>query len=157
MVSTMHQVMRCQSPDGRYTIDIRRDQRQARKCHMICISDGASTSGTKNKEQLQQSQNYLPAYLKKIEEGANEPTTTIEKLVEVVLEEGEQKKIVWVSALLSEAKRAELVTFLRGNMDVFAWSHKDMPRIAPEHAVHSLKIDPAFPLIRQKKRRFAPE
>ena len=53
-------------------------------------------------------------------------------------------------ALLSEAERAELVTFLRGNIDVFAWFHKDMPRIAPEHAVHTLKIDPAFPPICQR-------
>ena len=33
VVSTLHQVMRCQSPDGRYTIDIRGDQSQARRCH----------------------------------------------------------------------------------------------------------------------------
>ena len=52
VVSTLYQVMRCQSLDGRYTIDIREDQSQVRKCHMICISDGASTSGTKNKGQL---------------------------------------------------------------------------------------------------------
>ena len=86
---------------------------------MICISNEASTSGTKNEEQLQQSQDYLPAYLKKVEEETNEPITTIEKLVGVVLEQGEQKKTVWVGALLSEAERAEMVTFLRGNTDVF--------------------------------------
>ena len=68
---------------------------------MICISDGASTFDTKNEEQLQQSQNYLPTYLKKVEDEADEPTTMIEKLVEVVLEEEEQKKTVWVGALLS--------------------------------------------------------
>ena len=65
-----------------------------------------------------------------------------------MLEEGEQKKTVWVGALLSEVEHAELVTFLKGNMDVFAWSHKDMLGIAPEHAVHILKIDPTFPLAR---------
>ena len=52
VASTLHQVMRCQSPDRQYTIDIRGDQSQARKCHMICISNGEGTSGTKNKEQL---------------------------------------------------------------------------------------------------------
>ena len=88
---------------------------------------------------------------------ADEPTTTIEKLVEVVLKEGEQKKTMWVGALLSEAERAKLVAFLRDNMNVFAWSHKDMPGIAPEQAVHSLKIDHAFPPVRQKQRRFVPE
>ena len=52
VVSTLHQVMRCRSPDARYTIDIRGDQSQARKCHTICISDEASTSGTKKEEGL---------------------------------------------------------------------------------------------------------
>ena len=42
-------------------------------------------------------------------------------------------------------------------MDVFAWSHKDIPGITPEHAVHSLNIDHAFPPVRQKQRRFAAE
>ena len=52
VVSTLHQVMRFQSPDGRYTIDIKGDQSQARKCHMVYISDGASIFRTKNDEQL---------------------------------------------------------------------------------------------------------
>ena len=64
---------------------------------------------------------------------------------------------MWVDVLLSEAERAKMVAFLRGNMDVFAWSHKDMPGIAPEHTVHSLNIDPAFPPVRWKQRRFALE
>ena len=52
VVLTLHQVMRCQSPDERYMIDIHGDQSQAIKFHMICISDGASTSSTKNEEEL---------------------------------------------------------------------------------------------------------
>ena len=67
-----------------------------------------------------------------------------------MLEEGEPKKTLWVGALLSEVEHAELVAFLRDNMDVFIWSHKDMPGIAPEHVVHCLKIDPALPPICQK-------
>ena len=52
VVSTLHQVMRCQSPDERYTIDICGDQSQARRCHTICISDEASTSSTKEEGEL---------------------------------------------------------------------------------------------------------
>ena len=55
---------------------------------------------------------------------------------------------MWVGALLSKAERAALVAFLKGNMDVFAWSHKDMPKNAPRHAMHCLKIDLAFPPVR---------
>ena len=88
--------------------------------------------------------------MNKVEDEVDEPTAIIEKLVEVVLEEGEQRKTVSVGALLTEAEQAELVSFLKGNMDVFAWSHKDMPGIAPEHAMHSLNLDPDFPPLRQK-------
>ena len=56
---------------------------------MIYVSDEVRTSGTKNNEQLQKSQNYLPTYLKKVEEEIDKLTTMIEKLVEVVLEERE--------------------------------------------------------------------
>ena len=148
VVSTLHQVMRCQSLDGRYMIDICGDQSQARKCHAICIFDEASTSSTKKEEELQQSRSHLPAYLTKMEDEVDELTATIEKLVEVVLEESEQRKIVWVGALLPEAEQVELVSFLKSNMNVFAWSHKDMPGIAPKHAVHSLNLNPAFLPIR---------
>ena len=80
-----------------------------------------------------------------MEDEVDEPTTTIEKLVEVVLEEGKLRKTMWVGALLPKAEQAELVSFLKSNMDVFAWSHKDMPRIAPEHVMQSLNFNPAFP------------
>ena len=33
MVSTLHRVMRCQSPDGLYTIDIKGDQSQNQRCY----------------------------------------------------------------------------------------------------------------------------
>ncbi|XP_062118943.1 uncharacterized protein LOC133832647 [Humulus lupulus] len=34
VVSTLHQVMRCQSPNGHYTIDIKGYQRKAKKCYL---------------------------------------------------------------------------------------------------------------------------
>lgn len=105
IVSTLHQVMRCQSPDGKYTINIKGDQSQARKCHIVLRTDEASISGTKDEElsTLLQSKEYLPAYLKKFEEEIDEPIATIEKLVEVVLEEAKPKKIVLVKVELKEA------------------------------------------------------
>ena len=51
-------------------------------------------------------------------------------------------------------EKEELVAFLRKNKDVFACSHKDIPRIDPSMAEHKLNTDPKYPLVRQKKRRF---
>ena len=92
-----------------------------------------------------------------MEDEVDEPTVMIEKQVEVVLKEREPRKTVWAGALLSEAERAELMAFLRDNMDVFAWAHKDMPGIELEHTVHCLNIDPTIPPIHRKQRRFALE
>ena len=33
MVSTLHRIIRCQSPDGLYTIDIKGDQSQNQRCY----------------------------------------------------------------------------------------------------------------------------
>ena len=43
----------------------------------------------------------------------------------------EQKRKVLVEALLETDEKEKLVEFLKNNQDVFAWSHKDMPRIDP--------------------------
>lgn len=50
-----------------------------------------------------------------------------------------------------------MITFLHKNKYVFAWSYKDIPGVDPETAVHSLNVDPKYPPVRQKKRRFAAE
>jgi hypothetical protein len=50
-----------------------------------------------------------------------------------------------------------LVTFLRENLDVFAWQISDMPVIPREVIEHKLGIDPAFKPIKQKERRYTPE
>ena len=37
IMSTFHQVMRCQSPNGTYTIDIHGDQEEAKKCYVVVV------------------------------------------------------------------------------------------------------------------------
>jgi hypothetical protein len=50
-----------------------------------------------------------------------------------------------------------LVTFLRENLDVFAWQISDIPGIPREVIEHKLGIDPAFKPIKQKERRYTPD
>ena len=95
----------------------------------------------------------MPAYLKKVEDEIDEPETMIEKLEEVILDKDDPDKKV----SLSKKEKEELVAFLNENNDALAWSHKDIPRIDPSMAEHKLNIDPKYPPVRQKKRRFAPE
>jgi exonuclease I len=50
-----------------------------------------------------------------------------------------------------------IVSFLRKNADVFAWSHDDMLGINTEVIAHKLNVNPSTSPIKQKRRVFAPE
>jgi hypothetical protein len=49
------------------------------------------------------------------------------------------------------------VNFLCRNLEVFAWSHEDMPEISLEEIFHVLNVDPDMKPVKQKRRKFAPE
>jgi hypothetical protein len=50
-----------------------------------------------------------------------------------------------------------LITFLRANLDLFAWQMSDMCEIHREVIEHKLDIDPVFKPIKQKERRYTPK
>jgi hypothetical protein len=66
-------------------------------------------------------------------------------------------KKLHISVDLEAKKKLALVTFLRANLDLFAWQISDMPGIPREVIEHKLGIDPAFKPIKQKERRYTPE
>ncbi|XP_026451200.1 uncharacterized protein LOC113351430 [Papaver somniferum] len=72
-------------------------------------------------------------------EDATEPPT-VEKLIEVQIGD-EKHKTTFVEAYLPAHERDGLVTLLRANADVFAWSFDEMPGIDPNVSCHRLNID----------------
>ena len=52
--------------------------------------------------------------------------------------------------------RTRLIQFLKENLDVFAWSHEDMPSIAPEVIQHKLNVNPERKPVQQRRRVFTP-
>ncbi|XP_050259739.1 uncharacterized protein LOC126704771 [Quercus robur] len=66
----------------------------------------------------------------------------MEILEAVELVEGNADKTTRIGTTLSPEMRARLIKFLKGNLDVFAWSHEDMPGISPEIIQHRLNVDP---------------
>jgi hypothetical protein len=50
-----------------------------------------------------------------------------------------------------------LITFLWGNLNIFAWKILDMPEIPREVIEHKLRIDRSFKSIKQKERRYTEE
>ena len=80
----------------------------------------------------------------------------IERLKEILLDDSKPDRTTKIGTLTSSMVRQALITFLKENQDVFAWSHEDMPGINPSVMVHRLNVSSSFPPIRQKKQVFAP-
>ena len=83
-----------------------------------------------------------------------EPTEALEN---IPLDESNLERYTMVGANLEEKNKKDQVQFLKKNIDVFAWSHEDMPGIDPSVITHRLNICPFFKLVRQKKRVFTSE
>ena len=81
----------------------------------------------------------------------------VEELEVVTLDESRPERTTRMGTLASQPIRQALVSFLKTNQDVFAWSHDDMPGIDPSVIVHRMNMNPASSPIRHKKRVFAPK
>ena len=75
----------------------------------------------------------------------------VEALETVELVEGESSKTTRIGTTLSPEIRIKLVQFLKENLDVFAWSHEDMPGIPSKVIQHKLNIDPEREPVQQRR------
>ena len=66
----------------------------------------------------------------------------METLETVELAEREANKTTKMGRMLSPEMRTRLIQFLKENLDVFAWSHENMPGIVPEVIKHKLNVNP---------------
>ena len=71
--------------------------------------------------------------------------------------EGKTTKTTKIRTTLSPEMKSMLVQFLKENLDVFAWSHEEMPGISPKVIEHKLNVNPEKKPVQQKRRTFAPE
>ena len=65
----------------------------------------------------------------------------VEVLETVELVEGEATKTTWIGTTLSLEMKAMLIQFLKENLDVFTWTHEDMPGISLKVIQHKLNVD----------------
>jgi len=81
----------------------------------------------------------------------------VEVTVPVPVDPKDPNKVLNVGSQLNTTVQNVLISFLKANLDVFAWTHADMCGISPEIAVHTLNIDPKFTPVKQKRRTQGPE
>ena len=70
------------------------------------------------------------------------PKELSQELEEVNLVEGDTTKLTKVGTGLDPILKGKIVEFLKQNLDVFAWTHEDMPGIDNEVIEHKLNFDP---------------
>ena len=66
----------------------------------------------------------------------------VEKLEMIELVEGDPTKTTQVRTNLNLQTKKEIISFLKDNLDVFSWSHEDMPGIPADIIQHCLNVDP---------------
>ena len=81
----------------------------------------------------------------------------VEVTVAVPIYLKDPNKVLNVGSQISAAVQNILISILKANLDVFAWTHADMCGISPEVAVHTLNIDPKFTPVKQTRRTQGPE
>ena len=91
-----------------------------------------------------------------IDEGQRlvEPT---EELEVVVLDNKKLNKTTNIGTRLDGRLRESIIKFLKGNLDVFAWTHDDMLGIDSSTICHKLNVNPSIRPVKQKRRVFAPD
>ncbi|KAM1777701.1 hypothetical protein ACFX11_044327 [Malus domestica] len=73
-----------------------------------------------------------------------------EELENVSISKDHPDRMVKIGTTLSPPLRLSLISFLQENVEVFAWSYKDMPGISPDIICHHLSIDPKTKPVKQK-------
>ena len=71
-----------------------------------------------------------------------EKENKVEALETVALVEDGTTKTIIIGTTLSPKMRTRLIEFLKENLDVFTWSHEDMPGISPKIIQHKLNVNP---------------
>ena len=101
------------------------DQLAARECYlaMLAMDDQVQTMNIEGKRIVV------------------EPTEALEN---IPLDESNPERCTRVGADLEEKNKKDLIQLLKKNVDVFAWSHKDMSGIDPSVITYCLNVCPSF-------------
>ena len=73
-----------------------------------------------------------------------EPTKALE---DISLDKSHLDRITNIDTQADPSIYRALIIFLKNNLDAFAWSHEDLPRIDPSIMVHQLNVSLSFPLV----------
>ncbi len=75
----------------------------------------------------------------------------------MLVAEREAQKHFLIGDSLSDEHKSLLLTLLKEDQDVFAWTPYEAPGVDSEFTCHELNVSPKYKLVVQKARRTAPQ
>jgi hypothetical protein len=135
VTSTYH--LKMKFPTDRGVGVVRGDQKEARQCYNLTLKEPRTRE-------------TLPVYYGVKEEGILQRAEPNEDLIEIAVDGPD--RVLKIGSQLPEELKATLSEFLKKNLDVFAWTHEDMPGIDPAIISHRLNIDPLLSRSSRKKK-----
>ncbi|XP_074327541.1 uncharacterized protein LOC141665455 [Apium graveolens] len=88
---------------------------------------------------------------------AKETTGVVRDTVFILVNDVDSSKEIRIGKQLKAGAKEALTTFLKANLDGFAWCHSYMVGIDPNVMCHHLNIDPEKKAVRQKRRAISGE
>ncbi|KAM2123623.1 hypothetical protein ACFX1Q_021134 [Malus domestica] len=161
MVSTHMLLMKFPTPHGNGYI--RGDQLSARSCYNTSVKqqhlpgpkETLSVHDQVTKTSLDEATLDLPDSNNQPDDPRDDSFTQqaqpAEELEKVPISRDHPDRMVNIGTTLSPPLRLALISFLKENTEVFAWSYEDMPGISPDVICHRLSIDPKIKPVRQKR------
>ncbi|XP_016164353.1 uncharacterized protein LOC107606855 [Arachis ipaensis] len=117
------------------------DHQEARQCYNASLKQNSTKQTTRPQVQaIHNTAMILTLSELDPREDFNERPQPMDNLQRVILTENE-KHFTHIGEALEGEERSKLITILRSNADLFAWTPDDMPGINPEVIFHKLAID----------------
>ena len=154
IASTYHQVIKFSaisnigSPEHFNIEEVFGDQISAKMCFMTAM---------KGKGKAEQVQIIEVPDQPVLEDVGKEPKKkVVEDLETVQIDESNFEKFFLLGTSLTQTERAQMLEFLYGNLEVFAWTPYEMPGLDPNFICHKLNVDPTARPMVQKSQRAVP-
>ncbi|XP_073300510.1 uncharacterized protein [Primulina huaijiensis] len=146
VASTYHQKLKF--PVGKGVRVLCGDQKVARRCYEGIVKEEGKRARVEV-NMIRRGRSGLTVVRKEVQEVVDEEPE--------VVAFGPKKKTLGIAPDLDPLVRAELITCLQANLNVFACSAQELTGTTPDVAEHRLNILPNARPVKQKKRHFGPE
>ena len=149
ITSIYHLLMKFPTPNG--VGQVRGNQEEVRRCYNQAVRSASKPRQVNVVDQRPPNEGSLDDTIDPRSSDEEATTGLVEDLVDLPVDNKEPTKVLKLGKNLSEELKEAISTFLKSNLDVFAWKHSDLEGIDPKVMSHRLNLDSDKKPIRQKR------